>query len=457
MTTPSAFQRLPSGLPELDDLLGGGYPRGSSLLVRGGPGSGKTLLGLHYVAAAQAARETALFISFSDAEPALRAYAHQVNIDIGSVPCLDLTPSADHLASEERYEIFTSSTVEQGPVSQRLIEAIQTQRPARVFIDGFSLFRYLHPDLYQYRRQLIALMRFLREQGSTALFASELSSQFSDDELTFAADGVLTLHRRGALRQLEVEKLRAGGYADGLHRYELGDGGWHLQPSLDWVGEERLYAPHPQPTGFSSLDDLLGGGLLTGSTTLLCGYKCVGKSLWALALADGLAGATGRVGLLLLDEPEAPLLRRVHAFGLSLPLLADTKRLHVEAARPGDSPETLLHLLRLLAEPRRCDVLVVDSLNDFLLREGGEPGAVLWRQLCRYAARRGVVLLATWRQEPGDGPPPAGLADTEIELLPASPETHPGLRVRHHRYGEPRFETLSWQMDGRRICLDGST
>lgn len=400
---PSGQERLSSGLPELDVLLGGGLPRGYSLLVRGGPGSGKTLLGLHFVAAARLARETALLISFSDGEAALRAYAHHVGIDISAVSCLDLTPPPEHLTGSDRYEIFAASEVERGPVSQRLVETIQKQRPTRVFIDGFSLFRYLHPDLYHYRRQLIALMRFLREQGCTALFASELSPQFSDDELSFAADGVLTLHRHADLRQLEIEKLRASGYAEGRHRYRLGPGGWQLLPSLDRVAEDRVYRPEPQPTGMAALDALLGGGLMQGSTTLLCGPECVGKSLWALALANGLTGTHGRAGLLLLDEPEAVLRRRAQAVGLELALLDDAKRLHVEVPDLNEAPEALLHQLRRLAEPRRCDVLVVDSLNEFLQRQGGEPGVLLWRQLCRYAARRGLVVLACWRQVPGDG------------------------------------------------------
>lgn len=454
MNPPTQSDRLTSGQPDLDDLLGGGFPRGASMLVRGGPGSGKTLLGLHFVAAARHVRETALIITFSDSEPALRAYAHQVGIDISTVACLDLTPPPAHLVNAERYEIFAPSDVERGPVSQQLVEAIQTSQPDRVFIDGFSLFRYLHPDLYQYRRQLIALMRFLREQGCTALFASEVSPAFSDDELRFAADGVVTLHRNGSVRQLEFEKLRAGGFADGLHRYALGAGGWQLLPSLDRRHEERLYAPEPQPTGFAALDALLSGGLYRGSTTVLCGPECVGKSLWALALANGLAGASGHAGLLLLDESETLLRRRAEMAGLALPLLADTKRLHIDAADPDEAPEALLQRLRRLAEPRRCDVLVVDSLNDFLARAGGDSGMALWRQLKRYVARRGVLLLATWRQTGAEDALPAGLTDTVLELQPAHAGHAAGLRLRHHRFGAAHGETLHWRLGNQGLQLD---
>lgn len=446
--------RLSIGVPEFDLLLGDGLPRGGAMLLRGGPGCGKTLLGLHYTAAGRAAHENALIISFSDNEAALRSYAHQVGIDITHVQCLDLTPPPGHLVGADRYEIFAPPDVEGGPVSRRIVEAIEHFRPARVFIDGFSLFRYLHPDLYQYRRQLIALMRFLRESGCTAMFSSELSPQFSDDELTFAADGVITLHRAGRLRQLEVDKLRAGGYVPGRHRYELGARGWQVFPSLDLCGTDRIYAPEPASTGFPALDDLLGGGLMTGSTTLICGVECAGKSLLALALAEKLSASLGKGALLLLDESEALLRRRAATVGFDLGALQDEGRLLVEEAEVSDAPEVLLQRLRVLAEPRRCAFLMVDSLDDFLAREGGEPTAALWRQLVRYAARQGLVLLATWRQVPGDAQPPAGLADTELVLLPAQAGQPPGLHVRHHRHGQPRHDVLCWQLSGKGVRID---
>lgn len=449
--------RLSIGVSEFDLLLGDGLPRGAAMLLRGGPGSGKTLLGLHYTAAGSAVRENALIISFSDNEAALRGYAHQVGIDITHVQCLDLTPPPGHLAGADRYEIFAPAEVEGGPVSRRIVEAIEHFRPARVFIDGFSLFRYLHPDLYQYRRQLIALMRFLRESGCTAMFSSELSPQFSDDELTFAADGVITLHRQGRLRQLELDKLRAGGYVPGRHRYDLGTRGWQVFPSLDLCGSERIYTPQPVSTGFAALDELLGGGLVTGSTTLICGVECAGKSLLALALAEKLAASLGKGALLLLDESEALLRRRAAPVGLDLAALQHSGGLLVEEAGVHDAPEVLLQRLRILAEPRRCAFLVVDSLDNFLAREGGEATTALWRQLVRYAARRGLVLLATWRQVPGDGHPPAGLADTELVLLPAEGGQAPGLRVRHHRHGLPRHEVLRWQLDSTGVRIDAGT
>lgn len=454
MNAVNAANRLSIGVPEFDLLLGDGLPRGGTVLVRGGPGSGKTLLGLHFTAAGNAMRENALIISFSDNEAALRSYAHQVRIDITHVQCLDLTPPPGHLAGADCYEIFAPPDVEGGPVSRRIVEAIEHHRPARVFIDGFSLFRYSYPDLYQYRRHLIALMRFLRESGCTAVFSSELSPQFSDDELTFAADGVITLHRQGRLQQLEVDKLRAGGYVPGRHRYELGAGGWQVFPSLDLCGTERIYAPQLASTGFAALDDLLGGGLVTGSTTLICGVECIGKSLLALALAEKLTASLGKGALLLLDESEALLRRRAATVGLDLRALQDDGRLLVEQAEVDDAPEVLLQRLRVLAEPRRCAFLVVDSLDNFLAREGGEPTAALWRQLVRYAARRGLVLLATWRQVPGDIQPPAGLADTELVLLPAQGGQAPGLRLRHHRHGLPRHDVLRWQLSSTGVHID---
>lgn len=114
MNVVTTANRLCIGVPEFDLLLGGGLPRGGAMLLRDGPGSGKTLLGLHFTAACSTTRENALIVSFSDNEVALRSDAHQVGIDTTHVQCLDFTPPPGHLAGADRYEIFAPADVDGG-------------------------------------------------------------------------------------------------------------------------------------------------------------------------------------------------------------------------------------------------------------------------------------------------------------------------------------------------------
>ncbi|RMH39597.1 MAG: hypothetical protein D6694_11045 [Gammaproteobacteria bacterium] len=161
-------------------MLCGGLRYGSSVIIRGGPGSGKTIFGLHFIAAAMRTNDPALIISFAAPEDKIRQYANGLDIDISKAAFLDLTPTPDRLADNAPYEIFIPDDIEKRPIKRSIVENIENKKPRRVFIDGFSLSRYLYSDLCQYRRQIVALIRFLRSHGATAIFASEMTDQSKD-------------------------------------------------------------------------------------------------------------------------------------------------------------------------------------------------------------------------------------------------------------------------------------
>ncbi|MBE4619099.1 ATPase domain-containing protein [Vibrio navarrensis] len=440
------------GISDLNALLGGGIPKQSTLLIRGGPGCGKTLLGMHFVAAAKHSKESALIISFSDQESSLRAYAHQVSIDISQVTCLDLTPSDALMTGSDNYEIFSANHVECGPVSTKIINIIDNVMPKRVFIDGFSLFRHLHADVYSYRRQIIALMHYLKERGCTAIFSTEQSVDFNDDELAFSADGVVNLRNKNLLRQLEISKLRGGGQLAGWYRYELNHTGWHVYPPLDYVAEERIYTPSLISTGWPQLDALLSNKLFTGSSIVLSGNECSGKSLVGLALVAKLTSTLGKGGVLLMDESEMALRRRAELLHIELDQLQFKDKLEVESTQFHESPEAILRRIRHLAEPRRCSFIFLDSLNSFMTREGGESFDALWRQLLRYAAQRGILILATWRNNTLSLPPEG--ADTMIEITSATVTQAPQLKVKHHRHAPCVLHAITWQITGEGLTFN---
>lgn len=278
--------RVPSGVPELDEVLHGGYLPGRTVMVRGGPGLGKTILGLHFLAAARHRQEKALFISFSGAESTARSYAMSLGLDISTVQFLDLTPGAEFFASDAAYEIFSPSEVERGPTTRSIVDAITRGRPSRVFIDGASQLRYLHPNAYLYRKQLAAFMRFLSDMGCTALFTSEEEPRDPDHALAFLADGVINLVRTEGAWKLSVDKLRGTDFSMGWHPYRINNRGIALYPLLEPSRLSRPYRPRWLSTGFEGLDQRLGGGWHQGSSVLLQGQAGCGKSLLAAALTE---------------------------------------------------------------------------------------------------------------------------------------------------------------------------
>jgi circadian clock protein KaiC len=144
--------RLPTGVAGLDELLFGGLVARRTYLVRGGPGTGKTTFGLHFLAAGCERGQRSLFISMGESEEHVRRNAATMGIELSEVAFLDLSPSSEFFAEVQSYDIFSPAEVEREPICRRIVEEVERLKPERVFIDPLTQFRYLATDVFQFRR-----------------------------------------------------------------------------------------------------------------------------------------------------------------------------------------------------------------------------------------------------------------------------------------------------------------
>ncbi|HYW11137.1 MAG TPA: ATPase domain-containing protein, partial [Longimicrobium sp.] len=163
----SETPRHPTGLTGLDEVLHGGLIQERAYLVRGGPGTGKTTLGLHFLAAGAANGERALLITLESAEPQLRHDAASQGLDLSGITFLDLSPTREFFAQNQSYDIFSAGDVERDPTTQQIVKTIQDLKPQRVFVDAVTTLRYLAPDAFQFRKQARSFVRYLVENGAT--------------------------------------------------------------------------------------------------------------------------------------------------------------------------------------------------------------------------------------------------------------------------------------------------
>lgn len=161
----------------MDEILFGGLVPGCSYLVRGGPGQGKTTLGLHFLTTGAKAGEKVLYISMGESESQLKENAHALGFNVRGVNFLDLSPNAAFFSQVDTYDIFSPAEVEREPTTKKILEAVESLKPKRVFVDSMTHFRYLSPDDFQYRKQAISFLRFLLDQGATVIFTSESSPE----------------------------------------------------------------------------------------------------------------------------------------------------------------------------------------------------------------------------------------------------------------------------------------
>jgi len=141
-TRRAANGRVSTGINGLDEILKGGLIGGRSYLVRGGPGSGKTTLGMHFLTNGCENGEPALFISLSEPAERLRENAGKLGLDARGITFLDLSPDADCFSETQSYDLFSAAEVEREPTTRKIIAEVERLHPTRVFIDSLTQFRY---------------------------------------------------------------------------------------------------------------------------------------------------------------------------------------------------------------------------------------------------------------------------------------------------------------------------
>lgn len=379
-----AADRVSTGVAGMDAVLDGGLIPGRSTLVRGPPGAGKTLFGLHFLAAGIAAGETVLYINLGEPERYLREDARAFGFDTDAIHFLDLRPRETALSEEAFYDIFPAAEVEGPPLAEEITGTIDDLAPDRVFLDPMTQLRYLIDDRYQFRKQVMALLRYFED--TTVVFSSQATQATPDDDLEFLADAVVTLDRTDEYRTATVSKFRGSDFRAGGHSLRITDGGMVVSPSLDPDAHGRSFATERRSSGVQELDALLHGGLETGTVTLFTGPTGVGKTTTALQFAAAAAAEGTRSVLYSFEEARHTLRKRADAIGLSVNRLVDEGALDLEFVDHGAlTVDEFDARVRGEVESNDAALVVVDAVDGYRQSlvdvDGVEPLVALGRYL----------------------------------------------------------------------------
>ena len=219
--------KVPTGIGGLDEMLGGGFPRGHVVLVTGLPGTGKTCLGLQFLLAGAAAGEKGVFLSLEEDTPQLLDSARQFGwavdpaLEKGMLKVVRLDPR------ETRQSLHR--------VQGELGEELAKLAPRRIVVDSVSLLNMLSDDEAGRRATLFALAAACRKAGATTILTAEADPrhpEVSRDGLSeYVSDGVLVLgystgpdgHRVGL--SLRVLKMRRTAHTRTVQPYSIGSKG----------------------------------------------------------------------------------------------------------------------------------------------------------------------------------------------------------------------------------------
>lgn len=388
----STDARVSTGVPGLDEVLHGGLIAGRNYLVRGGPGSGKTTLGAHFLRTGDRANN--LFVTLGETVAQLRDNARRANLPLDDVPILDASPADIEGGSEQSYNLLESWEVEGGTVRDRIVEYARDNVPERVFIDSLSQLRYLTPDEYQFRKQALSLLRQLTANGATVLFTSEIGATGSDDDLQFLADGVLQLHRTHGGRKCTVSKMRGSGFVNGGHYYGLGDGGMTVYPRLLPGDHHRAFVQESIGSGIAAVDTLTGGGIERGTVTVLSGPTGVGKSTLGAHFMQQAATRGERSVIYGFDEVCATFEHRLGGIGMPVREMLESGALTFEYIEPlRYNPDRFALLVRDAVERRGVRVVMLDSLSGYGQSIRADDMAERIHALARYLVNMGVTVI----------------------------------------------------------------
>ncbi|HEV8548259.1 MAG TPA: ATPase domain-containing protein [Polyangiaceae bacterium] len=370
--------RLPdfvsTGIAGLDDILRGGFVRGSSYLIQGDPGSGKTTLALQFAREQTRRGHRCLYLSLTETRADLESACRSHGWSLDGIDICDLTQASDELQSQG--SVFHPADTELLDLSKRLVDELERAAPEYVIFDGLAELRLLAIDPLRYRRTLLSFKALFEKRGVTTVLLDDRTASFQNVQPESLLGGNVVLERHMPLygrsrRRVYVTKVRGAHFREGFHDYEIVTGGMLVHPRLV-AGEhhQREYTQEIYPSGLQNLDTMLQGGLTSGSTTLLLGPAGAGKSTTAMQFVVHALESGKKAAVYIFDEVMHTLLERSEKLCLKKPggirAFIDEGRLHVQQIDPAEmSPGAFAHEVRRALEAG-ATTIVIDSLNGYL-------------------------------------------------------------------------------------------
>ncbi|MFH1383284.1 MAG: ATPase domain-containing protein [Chloroflexota bacterium] len=386
--------RISTGVPGLDEILHHGLVARRVYLVRGGPGTGKSTVGLHFLTNGATAGENVLFITLGEPEEQVRENAASLSFDLKGVSFLDLTPSSEFFTESQSYDIFSPAEVERGATTEKIKGEIERLKPSRVFVDSATQFRYLTTDAFQFRKQMLALSRYLTEQGATVLLCSEGSTEAPDDDLQFLSDGVISLDFPTTGRTVSVTKFRGSGFQSGQHSLRLGSSGMEVFPRLIPGAYHRDFVVESLTFGVPELDKMLHGGLERGTVTIISGPAGVGKTTLGLQFLREAAGRGERSVVYSFEEGRETMLRRCDGIKMPVRSMLEKGTLSVMEIEPlYYTTDEFAYLVRREVEENNTRIIMLDSTAGYQLSLASKDLASHLNALCRYLKNMGVTAI----------------------------------------------------------------
>ncbi len=407
---PLSIPKSPTGVSGLDEITAGGLPTGRPTLIAGGPGSGKTLLGISFlVNGIRHYGEPGVLMTFEENAAELAADVASLGYDLQTL--VDAGQLVIDYVHVERSEIEETGEYDLEGLFVRLDHAIRSVGAKRLVLDTLeSLFSGLANETIL-RAELRRLFRWLRDREITVVITGERGER----TLTrhgleeYVTDAVIQLdhrvHEQISTRRLRIVKYRGSAHGTNEYPFLIDAGGIGVLPVTS-LGLQHQVSSERVSTGIPDLDAMLGGdGHFRSSTVLVTGSVGTGKTTVAAHFVEAACKRGERCLHFLFEESPLQLIRNMQSVGIDLAPWVERGQLVLHADRPSrHGLETHLVLMHRAVEALNPSIVIVDPMTNLLsVATAGDVRTMLTR-LIDFLKGRGITALFTSLSAPNTSP-----------------------------------------------------
>jgi circadian clock protein KaiC len=393
--------KSPTGIQGLDEITGGGIPKGRPTLVCGGAGSGKTLLAMEFlVRGATEYKEPGAFISFEETESDLTANVASLGFDLD-----DLLQRKkiwlEHI-HVDRSDLRQSGEYDLEGLFVRIHLAIESIRAKRVVLDTVESLFSAMPDPHILRAKLRRLFHWLKRKGVTTIVTAERG----DGTLTrqgleeYVSDCVILLDHRvsdqSSIRRLRIVKYRGSTHGTNEYPFLIDEDGFSVLP-ITSLGLNYASSHGRVSSGIPRLDTMLSGkGYFRGSTILVSGTAGTGKTSIAAQFVDAACRRKERVLFFTFEESPSQLVRNMRSIGIDFEPWIKKGLLQFHATRPTlHGLETHLTMCIKLINKFKPSIVVLDPINAFVMGQNQTEVKTMLLRLVDYLKMKKVTAFCT--------------------------------------------------------------
>lgn len=440
-------RKVATGIPGLDEITGGGLPRGRTTLLVGGPGSGKTILALQFlVHGAKKCREPGIFVAFEESPKRIISNAEGFGWNLPELQRKQLY----FMDAQPMPDMVQSGNFDLSGMLAALEAKIEEIGAKRIVLDALDIMLALLTDPDAKNREIHRLHQWLLDRELTGLITLKAGgderstiSQQPFGFMQFMVDCSIILNQgvvQGvSQRNIRVQKYRGSSFDENESPFLIGETGFEVAVARTLGQLDTQVTNERVSSGVERLDTMLGGGYYRGASVLITGFPGTAKTTLSGAFAEASCRRGERTMFVSFDSDGSEVIRNLASVGIRLDRYVKTGLLEMVSARTiTGSAETYLVRIKSLALKHKARCVVIDPVST-LSKSGNEFTAhSVAERLIDWTKSDGITLVCTSlldemasQSEGGSPLQISTLADTWIHLnyLVQAGERNRGLSI----------------------------